>query len=409
MHQGRWLFLICMSRVGFALINTVYAALMPSLRVDWAMSASEAGLVQSAWYGGYVVSLVLASQLSGRYGARRTFVAMSYAAAASALLFALAAHDFRSAFLFYGLAGICAGGSYVPGLSLIAEQVAPAMRGRAMGWYIAAASLGYALSLVGASWLALWLSPRAGFLLAAAGAVLGVLLSGLALRTTPNVLPTHRAAPFWRSMFWLWRQRPARYVIFAYALHAWELLGMWAWLPSFLAYAMSGLAGWSASALAGGAMLAALTHVLSSAGSLCGGSWSDRWGRSRVMLAMSLGSLACALVFGWLLAAPWWCLVLVAVLFNFLAVGDSPIYSAALTEVVPARHLAAAYSLRSILGFGMGAVSPWLIGAVLDLCAGPAGALTDRGWQLAWMALAGVGLLGPLLSYRLLRLERQRR
>lgn len=408
MNERRWLSLFCLSRVCFALINTAYAALIPTLRDDWSMSASEAGLVQSAWHGGYIVSLVLASQLSGRYGARRTFVGMSYAACASTFLFAFAAHDFPSAFIFYGLAGVCAGGSYVPGLTLIAEQVAPTARGRAMGWYIAAASFGYALSLIGTSALAALYSPQTGFLLAAWGSALGVLLSAYVLRQTPNIIAAHRYMPILRSLLWLWRHRPARYVILAYTFHAWELLGMWAWLPSFLAYAMAkgavagSLPAWQ---LAGGALLAALSHLVSMAGSLCGGSWSDRWGRTQVILALSLGSIACSLVFGWLLAAPLWCLVLVALLFNFLAVGDSAIYSAALTELVPMRQQAAAYALRSVLGFGMGALSPWLIGVLLDVLARPDGTASDGGWQLAWSVLALVALLGPLMSWRLQQLS----
>ncbi|MBN9423864.1 MAG: MFS transporter, partial [Candidatus Accumulibacter sp.] len=187
MSDVRWLLLLCLSRAGFALINTVYAALIPLLRPAWSMSASQAGAVQSAWHAGYVVSLVAASVLAGRWGAKRTFLGMGWAACATTLLFALGAHDYASAFLLYGLAGLCAGGSYVPGLTLIAERFPPAARGRAMGAFIAAASLGYALGLLGAGALGGWLSPRAGFLLAAAGTLFGLALAGWTLRATPNV------------------------------------------------------------------------------------------------------------------------------------------------------------------------------------------------------------------------------
>jgi MFS family permease len=135
------------------------------------------------------------------------------------------------------------------------------------------------------------------------------------------------------------------------------------------------------------------------AGSLAGGVWSDRWGRSQVTLGLSLLSIACALGFGWLLTAPLWLLVLVAILFNFAAIGDSAIYSAALTEVVPAHHLATAYALRSILGFGMGALSPWLFGQVLDL----PGNTPALAWGLAWSGLGIVALAGPYMTWRLMR------
>jgi MFS family permease len=139
MQDTRWLLLLCTSRLGFALINTVYAALIPMLRPAWSMSASQAGAVQSAWHAGYIVSLVAASLLAGRFGARNTFLGMGWAACASAFVFAFGAQDFLSAFLLYGFAGLCAGGSYVPGLTLIAERFPSASRGRAMGAFIAAA------------------------------------------------------------------------------------------------------------------------------------------------------------------------------------------------------------------------------------------------------------------------------
>lgn len=415
MSDLRWLLLLCLSRAGFALINTAYAALIPLLRPAWSMSASQAGAVQSAWHAGYVVSLVAASVLAGRWGAKRTFLGMGWAACATTLLFALGADDYASAFLLYGLAGLCAGGSYVPGLTLIAERFPPAARGRAMGAFIAAASLGYALGLLGAGALGGWLSPRAGFLLAAAGTLFGLALAGWTLRATPNVTaPADARRGFspratLASLRWLWQHKPARCVILAYAFHAWELLCMWAWLPAFLSAAVALQQGTAGVLPVAGAALAALTHLVSMAGSLAGGSWSDRWGRSRVILLMALSSVACSLVFGWLLAAPLWLLVLVAVFYNFAAVGDSAIYSAALTEVVPGQHLAAAYSLRSVLGFGMGALSPWLFGVVLDVvsawgagaASGPVSA--HLGWGLAWSALGAVALVGPWLTWSLMR------
>ena len=62
--DSRWLLRLCLARLGFSLINTVYAALIPLLQPAWGMSASQAGAVQSAWHGGYIVSLVAASFLA---------------------------------------------------------------------------------------------------------------------------------------------------------------------------------------------------------------------------------------------------------------------------------------------------------------------------------------------------------
>lgn len=414
MTDKRWLILLCLSRMGFALISTAYSALIPTLQHDWHMSASQAGLVQSAWHAAYIFSLVVASLLYGRYGAKRTFLGMSYLACATAFLFAVGATGFTSAFCLYGLAGLCAGGSYVPGLTLIAERFSPATRGRAMGAsmgaYIAAASLGYAIGLIGTSALAGVFGTRAGFLLAASGSLFGWALAIAALRKTDNLVASGTRGASWRSLVWLWRHKPSRYIILAYAIHAWELLGMWAWLPAFLSYAVaSQRTGTSLLPLATGASLAALTHLVSTAGSLGGGRLSDHWGRTRVILLMSICSVVCSLIFGWLLAAPLWLLVGVAVFYNVTAIGDSAIFSAALSEVVPARHLATAYALRSIMGFGLGALSPWLFGCVLDAFSGATGNPTNTAWGVAWSALGLGALAGPLLTMRLQRLAKTQR
>ncbi|MBW7902112.1 MAG: MFS transporter [Rhodocyclaceae bacterium] len=396
---GRWLLGLCLARLGFSLINTVYAALIPLLRPAWGMSASQAGSVQSAWYAGYIVSLVAASLFAGRYGARRTFLGMGWAACASSLVFALGAVDYASALVLYGLAGLFAGGSYVPGLTLIAERVPPAARGRAMGAYIAAASLGYAVGLVGAGLLAERGGGAAGFLLAAAGTLLGQALAIATLRRTPNVIVAARGPLIsLASIAWLWRHRAARYVILGYTFHAWELLGLWAWLPAFLSAAAAQHAGDGGALVFAGAGLAALTHLVSTVGSLFGGHWSDRRGRTQVILVMSLASIACALVFGWAMTLPLWLLVALAVLFNLAAIGDSAIHSASLSERIPAEHLATAYSARSILGFGMGVLAPWLFGRVLD-----AGGGGPAAWGWAWTLLGVVAVVGPWATWRLQR------
>jgi hypothetical protein len=81
---------------------------------------------------------------------------------------------------------------------------------------------------------------------------------------------------------------------------------------------------------------------------------------------MALSSLACSFSFRlddrrrcscW---SPWPCST------TSPGVGDSSIHSTTLTELTDPRYLGVAYSLRSLLGFGAGAISPWVFGLVLD-------------------------------------------
>src|SRR5688500_14282990 len=81
--DAAWLAELCLSRVGFVFIVTTYSAALPLLKIDWSMSASEAGLVQSAWHVGYLVSLFVVGFLTDRYGAENTLLAGSVLATTS--------------------------------------------------------------------------------------------------------------------------------------------------------------------------------------------------------------------------------------------------------------------------------------------------------------------------------------
>ena len=403
-----WLLQLCLARVAFATMFTAYSAVLPLLRRDWGMTAGQAGLVQSAYHLGFLTSLFAVGFLSDRHGARRTYLATSLAAAGSAILFALLARGFASAALLYGLTGLCSGGSYTPGLAILSERFAGRGEGRAMGLYLGAASLGYAanLFLSGAALpVAGW---RGAFVAAALGPVIGTALGFWTLRHTPNVV--HPPAPERprSALSEVLRDRPAMLSIWGYTFHAWELLGMWAWLPAFLATAASSGAEAGSGAVSKGAAFTALTYLVAVAGSVLGGSLSDRFGRTAVILWASSASLACSFAFGWLLGMPLPLVVAVAVLYNCSGVADSSIHSTVLAELVHPRRLGATYSLRSVLGFGAGAVAPWVFGLVLDWGRGPL-ASERLAWGLAWASLGLGGLLGPVVTLRLRRLPEARR
>ena len=381
-----WLIQFCIARAAFATMFTLWSAVLPLLKSDWALSASQAGMVQSAYHVGFLISLFSVGFISDRYGARRTYLLTSIAAVISGFLFALFADDFTSALLLYGLTGLCSGGSYTPGLAIVSQQMKE-RQGRALGYYLAAASFGYALGLLIASAVIPLAGWRGAFLLTACGPLIGMALGFWTLRHVPNVI--HHRADAQRSRSGLtevMRNKPAMLSIWGYTFHAWELLGMWAWLPAFLAAAavMSGTA--SAQSVSLGATLTALTYLAAVLGSVLGGSLSDRWGRTSVTLSLSLASLLCSFSFGWMVGLPLMTLVAVAIFYNVTGVADSSIHSTTLTELMDPRFLGAAYSLRSVLGFGAGAIAPWVFGLVLDGGRG-AGWSEQVIWGLAWSTL----------------------
>jgi MFS family permease len=107
------------------------------------------------------------------------------------------------------------------------------------------------------------------------------------------------------------------------------------------------------------------------------------------MLLMATASTLCSLALGWLIGGPVWIVVAVGQLYGFAALGDSPIYSTAITEVVDPAHRGAALALRSLAGYGAGAAAPLVFGAILDWRGGG----TAGAWGLAFTSLGVAGAL----------------
>nr|WP_311732051.1 hypothetical protein [Variovorax paradoxus] len=157
-----------------------------------------------------------------------------------------------------------------------------------------------------------------------------------------------------------------------------------------------------------GIAMAAFAHLVSVFGSVLGGAASDRLGRARIMMIASLASLCMSFAFGWMAAWPLWGLAAMAALYNLLAIADSSVYSTALAEGVAPHRLGAAYSVRSVMGFGAGALNPWVFGLALDWGQGRFGVGSTQAWVAAWSSVGLGALLGPWMIARYARLQRAR-
>lgn len=376
---------------------TTFTAAARLLEPEWGMTAGQTGSVTSAHHVGFLVSLFTVGLLGDRFGAKRVYLISSGFAAVSALLFAGMARDYLSAILLYGLLGLCSGGSYTPGLAILAQRYPPSRRGRAIGFYIAASAAGYATSLLLSGAVISQFGWQAAFWATCAGPSLGLVLGAAMLRRVDNVIPER--PPESGGKHWLGAvlgNRAAMVMILAYVFHSWELLGVWAWIPYYLS-TVYGAGGTGALAAGMGATFAALGYLAGIGGPILGGSLSDRLGRGTVIVMLAFLSAVTTMTLGWVAAAPFWVVVSLAVVVQFLAVGDSPVLSTALTEVVPPRYLGAAYALRSVLGFGAGAVSPWVFGLVLDWGRADPAISPTVTWGVAFAVMGLGGLLAPLV------------
>ena len=138
----RWLLLLCLAQLFIMLVFINYSAVLPLLKQEWGMSNTQAGTIFSVYQLGYIASGVVLSALTDRGNTRTIFIASALWSAAANLLFALFAHDYASGLLLRGLTGVGMGGTYMPGLKLVAERFPSVERGKAVGIYVGALLLG---------------------------------------------------------------------------------------------------------------------------------------------------------------------------------------------------------------------------------------------------------------------------
>jgi MFS family permease len=394
-----WLLGLCASRFFLTLIFMTYAATLPVLLRLWNMSAAAAGSISTGFQLGYAVSLLGFSFLADRAGARRLFLLSASISVVTAVAFAFLARSYWSALVLYTLVALSQGGTYTTAIMLIADHYPPQRRGGAIGLLIASSSMSHAASLL----LSGALLPRGGypaaFMAAAAGPVIALGVAWLTLRGTQNLV--HPRAEGLRLDTEILRNPDAMRLTLGYTAHSWELLGMWAWMPAFLAasFARSGAAALGAAQ--SGAFLAASFHVMGLVASTSMGGLSDRLGRRRVLVALAATSTVCSLAMGWFVALPVAVVVAVGAAYGFTSLGDSPVLSVALTEAVRPSYLGAALALRSLLGFGAGALAPVVFGVVLDATNAPGGGPSSWGW--AFSALGLGGLIATACAYGLRR------
>ena len=382
-----WLAGICGSRILLSANYMVYAGCLPILRETWDMSAAQAGSVAAGFSIGYALSLVTFSALADRLGACRVVVWSAWSSAATALAFGLFARSYETALVLYFLVAFTQGGVYTPVVMVLADRYAPARRGRAVGWMIGSTSIAYASSLV---LTGLTLSEgdyRLAFVVTGILPLLGAAWLVWVLRATPNT--RHRRQRGTGLLDVLRRNVPARRLLFGYVAHAWEVLGVWAWLPAFLAASLV-VGGAATDEAAGyGAYIAGALHLFGATAAATMGGLSDRLGRRFVLVVLAGTGAVISLLFGWLIAVPFILLLVIAGLYAFAVIGDSPVLSTAITEVVDPGCLGDILALRSLLGFGAGAVSSVAFGAILDLFATGPDALMGWGWAFMALGLGG--------------------
>jgi MFS family permease len=290
-------------------------------------------------------------------------------------------------------------GTYTTGLMMLSERYPQKRRGMASGLFVASTSFGFTLSLI-LSGIAMPLGGyRLSFLVTGLGPLIAAIVIWITLANTPvSIKSRKKEQKFTKEVL---ENKPAMLLITGYCFHNWELQGMRSWIPAFLfeSLALRGVDRLDAAGF--GAYITAGFHLTALLASYSMGSLSDRLGRARVLVTLAAISTICSFILGWIVA--WHVLVVVAIglIYAFTTLGDSPVLSAALTEAVEPSYLGAAFGLRSLIGFGAGALAPLIFGAVLDWAnPGKAGSIEYASWGWAFCTLGLAGLGAVWAAYR---------
>jgi len=373
-----------------------FAALLPDFMVLWDLSNTEAGWIGGIYYAGYVMAVPLLVGMTDSVDAKRIYLFSIGVGVVASLGYAVLAEGFWSAMVFRFLSGIALAGTYMPGLQILNDRLSVDDRQRSLPWYLSAFSLGTAASFYLTGWLAARYEWPLVFLLAAVAqlACLLLILTSVSPRK-PNVLKSSDRHPLdFRPVF---TNRVAVAYIWGYTGHSYELFAYRAWIVAFLVFAaaVSGTAIGS-EAIAG---YAAVFSLVGMPASVLGAHLALRHDRRQTVSVVMGVSVITGCSLGFLGAAPFMVVVLIAGLYSGFIMGDSAALTGGTVAAARAGERGATLAMHSVWGFSGGFLGPLVVGVVLDLAGGRQ---SIQGWGLAFIAMAGgsalalVGLRGLL-------------
>jgi MFS family permease len=351
----------------------------------WNLSASEAGLMASAFAVGYMLAVPFLTTLTDRRDARVILLIGSSVSAAATLAFGLFAHDLTSAITIWGLAGIGFGGAYMPGLKALTDRLGTGDISRSVTLYTATFSFGVGLSFLIAQLSAEALGWRAAFYITALGplAMIATALAMAPVQVTSAPRPLFDIKPVFRN-------RTALGYVFGYGAHCFELYALRTWIVTFWTYVAARNSG---AAVMEPIFVSVIATVLAMPASILGNEAAIRYGRRRAIVLFMGVAGAIAIVLALTVDADPRVLLALLMLYSLAIPADSGALTSGMSASAQPQYRGATMALHSTVGFGLSAAGGWAIGIALDMGGGLGAA---SGWSVAFLVMAIGGLMGPI-------------
>ena len=377
---------MCIGQVGNLLPHVVVPAVMVQhLMPLWGMTNSQAGLLAAAYAAGYMAAVPLLSALTDRYDARRILLMGSLCSALSTLAFAVLATSWLTGMVCWALAGASFAGAYMPGLRALTDRLQAEDTSRSITLYTSSYSMGVGFSFLVSQLVAEAWGWRWSFGITGLGPLM---MAFVAWQMSPvRPVPTGGHLLDVRPVL---RNRPAMAYILSYGAHCFELYGFRTWIVAFWTFVIARHQGGS---LPEPVTVSFWASLLAMPASIIGNELSLRYGRQRAIAWIQVASALTALSVGlWAGGSAW--VLLVLILFYAITVpADSGSLTAGMMSHAQPQFKGLTLAMHSTVGFGLSALSGWMVGLALD---SQGGAQEPRAWLAAFGVLAVGVMLGPL-------------
>ena len=391
----KWNNLVFVGRLLTSSLFFMYVGSLPFLLESWNLSASTAGLIQTAIVAGFALSLFISSYLCDYFNPNKILIISAVGNVIAGLFFYFIAKDFITGLICNLLLGLFQGGIYGPSMILVSEQFEKKHRGLAMGSMLAGQSFGYALSLSSSFILSNLYSPSVAFLFCLSCAFLGIIPFLIALQKD---LRKQYVFDHSVSYFHSKKSSQNKLLVSGYTAHCVELFGMWSWLPVFLSFVL--IKDITISPLVLGVIIGLVLHLSGVFAGLTGGMLADQFGRKNILVIFALTSSVLSFTIGWTSDWNWAAICLICIIYSFFTIGDSGVLTAALSESTDRNFLGRALAYRSIIGMGLGSFTPGIFGFILDWTNNHQSISQNTNWVYAFSFLGVAGLIATFNAYR---------